>query len=207
MARKPWRQVQEKVDRVAEAVALMERGEFEFPDGKQHWTTANGKREPRVVKKAALVYGGYAAESQSAWANIWNEDGDWHAYYRERLVWHRQRLSGGFKQALAELTEGGGALRHLNKLAYEALVYKLKEPEKAAKEFSLRDLKDLYLNSTKLEAQLHGEASTRREGPKELQPSVINEISLNLPESYLDRMREKEAELIEGEVEEADAIG
>ena len=118
---KMWKTAEEKVDRVAEAVALMERGEFEFSDGKPKYTTVNGLREPRVVKKEALVAGGYASESQSAWANIWNEDGRWHAYYRERLVWHRQRLSGGYKQALAELTDGGGALKHLSGLAYEAI--------------------------------------------------------------------------------------
>lgn len=199
-----WKQVEEKVDKVAEAVALMERGEFEFPDGKDHWTTVNGKREPRVIKVEALAYAGYARQSQAVWHNVWDEEGDWHAYYRERLVWHRQRLSGGYQQALAELTEGGGALKHLNKLAYEALCYKLKEPEKAAKEFSLKDLSALYLNSAKLEAQTSGEASTRREGAKEVGAgvNVVNLIATNLPEDYAQRMREKQAELIDGVAEE-----
>ena len=204
--KRPWKQVEEKVDRVAEAVALMERGEFEFPDGKERWTTVNGKREPRVIKKDALEYAGYAGQSQAVWANIWGENGKWKPYYRERLVWHRQRLSGGYQQALAELTEGGGALRHLNKLAYEALCYKLKEPEKAAKEFSLKDLSALYLNSAKLEAQTAGEASTRREGTKELTPSVVMNITANLPEGYGEKLAEQQQSYIEGEVEE-DALG
>jgi hypothetical protein len=119
-------------------------------------------------------------------------------------VWHRQRLSGGFKQALAELTDGGGALRHLNKLAYEAICYKMKDPERAAKEFSLKDLAALYLNSAKLDAQIRGDASTRREGARELQPSVINEISVNLPEGYIEKMKEKQTEMIEGEIVDAE---
>ena len=202
VAKKLWRQVEEKVDRIAEAVALMERGEFEFPDGKDHWTTVNGKREPRVIKKAALVYAGYAEDSQSVWANTFSEDGDWHPYYRERLAWHRQRLSGGYRQALAELTEGGGALRQLSKQAYEALMYKLKEPEKAAKEFSLKDLTKLYLDSTKLEASLNGEASTRREGPAEIQPSVLINIGSSLPEGYAERLAEQQQGYIESTAEE-----
>lgn len=201
MARKLWKQVEEKVDKVAEAEALMERGEFEFPDGKQHWTTVAGKREPRVIKKEALAYAGYARESQSVWANIWDEDGPWHAYYVERLAWHRQRLSGGYRQALAELTDGGGALRALSKQAYEAIMYKLKEPEKAAKEFSLKDLARLYLDSTKLEAQLSGEASTRRDGAPQLPDvNVVNVIGANLPNDVAARISEQRGGFIEGEV-------
>ena len=198
-----YEQAKVKVDRVAEAVAMMERGEFEFPDGKERWSTLNGKREPRVVKTEALVAGGYARESSSVWSKIFPDDGDWHSYYHERLAWHRQRLSGGYRQALAELTDGGGALKALSKVTYEAIMYKLKEPEKAAKEFSLKDLTKLYIDSTKLEASLAGEAGTRRGGAPELPDiNVVNVIGASLPEGYAEKLEEQQQGYIEGAAEE-----
>jgi hypothetical protein len=193
----------DRVDKISEAVALMERGEFEFPDGKERWCNINGKREHRIVKREDLVYAGYAPESQMIWAKVWGEKGDWHKYYRERLAWHRQRLSGGYRQALAELTDGGGALRNLSKQAYEAIMYKLADPEKASKEFSLKDLTAVYLGTTKLEASIGGEANTRRGGVKELPDvNVVNVISTSLPEDYAKRIADKQQDYIEAEVVE-----
>ncbi len=199
MAAHLWQRVKEKVDKVAEAVALMERGEFDFPDGRKHFCEEGGKQAPRVIKSAALIYGGYSPKANAVRMRIWGPDGQWHEYYTERLGWHRQRLEGGYRQALAELTDGGSALQHLSKLAYEALVFKLADTEKAAKSFSVKDLTALYVNTTKLEASIKGDTQTRREQPR--LPDVNVVAVMNLPSDVRERI-EAERAVIEGELAE-----
>lgn len=196
-----YRATREKVDKVAEAVALMEQGTFEFQDGKPKYMMENGERIPRVVRREAMQYGGYASSSQAAYNNIFNTDGPWHQYYTERLGWHRQRLSGGFKQALAEITDGGTALRDLSAAAYTVLMQQLTDPD-AYKRIKPDAIAKIYLESTKLDAQLKGEADTRRPANKQL-PSVLNVIQL--PESHQHRLatasNEIEGEIVESECE------
>lgn len=199
MAKPLWNKVKEKVDKVAEAIALMERGEFEFADGKKHYCTENGEQVPRIIKAAALVFAGYSPKANEVRVRIWDADGAWHQYYLERLEWHRRRLEGGYRQALAELTDGGSALQHLSQLAYDALVFKLKDTEKAAKSFSVKDLTALYVNTTKLDASIKGDTQTRREPPR--LPDVNVVTVMNLPSDVKERI-EAERAVIEGELAE-----
>lgn len=191
-----WKQVKEKVDKVAEAVALMEVGQFEFADGKPKFTTEDGMQVPRVVKKEAMEYGGYKMPSQNAFTHIFSEKGEWRPYFLERLRWHRQRLSGGYRKALAELTDGGTALTEMSAKLWESLMYDLSDPDKAGK-ISFRDRAALYRDVTKLNAALIGEADSRRGPPRVSGPSVLNVI--NLPAAVAQKAQEN-LEVIEGEL-------
>ena len=75
-----YKQTKAKIDKCAEILVKMERGEWVFDDGRPRWATdANGERVPRVVKTDAI---------KAAWGNVSNcmyhdlfaEDGRWHAY-------------------------------------------------------------------------------------------------------------------------------
>jgi len=191
----PWKQVREKLDKVAEAVALMERGEYQFEDGKQHFTTEDGMQVPRVIKNEAMRYGGYKGPSRNAWSHIFSEGGTWRPYFLERLRWHRQRLAGGFRQQLAELTEDGSALRDLSAAAYEVIMQQLKDPE-AYKKIKPDTVAKIYLESTKLEAAVKGDVDTKRHHPISA-PQVMNVI--NLPESVAAYVQEKR-DVMEGEL-------
>ena len=196
-----WNQTKLKIDKVAEAVAMMEEGQFEFPDGKPRFANEDGMKVHRVVRKDAMHYAGYARESQQAYTNIFNADGPWHGYFQERYNWHKQRLSGGFRKALAELTEGGGALETMSAKLYESLMYELNDPE-LAKKIPFRERAALYRDVTKLAAQVKGESETRHK-PQVTQPSVMVGIINKLPEGVAKKAQDK-LEVIEGELAESE---
>jgi hypothetical protein len=197
-----WKRSKEKIDKVALAVALMERGEFDFSDGKKRWTVdEDGNRVPRIVQGEALVYGGYAPVSNAA--NFIFRYGDKHPYRKyllERLDFHRRRLEGGFAKQLAEITDGGDALRQLSAKSYEVLMAQLSDPE-ASEKIKPADLIKLYVESTKLEASIKGDQSTRHVSQRA--PAVMNVI--NLPEGYTPKGHDdyvKAEDAIDAEAEE-----
>ena len=60
----------------------------------------------------------------------------------------------------------------------------------------------IYLESTKLDASLRGEADTRRKPPESTSNVMLN---INLPEGYAKKVQEK-SDIIEGQlIEDADA--
>lgn len=196
-----WNQTKLKIDKVAEAVAMMEEGQFEFPDGKPRFANEDGMKVHRVVRKDAMHYADYARESQQAYTNIFNADGKWHGYFTERLNWHRQRISGGFRKALAELTDDGSALNTMSAKLFESLMYELNDPE-LAKKIPFRERAALYRDVTKLAAQVKGESETRHK-PQVTQPSVMVGIINKLPEGVAKKAQDK-LEVIEGELAESE---
>lgn len=141
-----------RLDRMAEAQAKMEKGLYAFPDGKPRYHVDGSYRAPMVD---VLEAGGYSRKSNSA-RKLFK-----HPYFLKRLAIHRQRLDGGFQKALAELTDGGRDLTTLTSKLFETLLLDLADPEVRDK-IPFRDRSRLYHDLTKLHAATKGSSETPR---------------------------------------------
>jgi hypothetical protein len=164
----------EKIDKAALAKAQILRGEYDWTG-----TRWEGKKpnelprhldgSPRAPVELLLKAGGWAPTNTSAFKNFS------HPYFEERFNYHMQRLDGGFRQALAELTGDGTSLSKLSELTYNSLVADLQDPERA-KRIPFKDRAMLYEKVTELDAKLKGDAKTRGQGPKGLNIGSITQI-------------------------------
>lgn len=189
----------EKVDRVANIMVKMERGEWVFPDKKPRWTRdANGNKIPRVVK-ADAVKAVWGKTSNGTVVDLFSDKGKWHDYLEERLAFHRQRLEGGYQEALAVLTNDGNALKVMSDKLYESLWYDLNDPISCA-QIPFRERAKLFEVLVKMEASIKGDVATK--GKEQLHPSVIVQ-QINVPDAVRERMMANAA-AIEGEVEDAE---
>ena len=108
-----------KIDKAAYAKALIYRGEFDW-SGTQ-WENAkhpprHNDGSPRAPVEILLKAGGWAITNTSALSYLSMD------YFDKRFAWHMQRMDGGFRQALAELTEDGDALQQLNGALFASLM-------------------------------------------------------------------------------------
>jgi len=195
--------VRGKVDRTAYAVALMEIGRYEWPDGKEKYARdESGIRVYRVVRQEAQRYGwGYESLnriSRVTYQDLFSEDGKYHKLYEERLTHHRMRLHEGYVGELAKLTEDGNALTQLSEKLYASLMDDLSDPERV-RQISFRDRAFLYKETVKLDAQVKGDASTSGPQPVINATNVIG--TLNLPASVQGNVMEK-LDAIEGDAVE-----
>lgn len=178
--------VKEMIDKVACQLVLMERGEYEFPDGKPHFAKdANGNKVPRVVKNEAVrhVWGRVNNATLDA---LFSEKGRYHGILEERIAFHRQRLDEGYRGALAKLTDDGNALVVMSNKLYESLWWDLNDPE-TCQSIPFRERAKFFEVLTKMEASIKGDVTTQ--GQHKLQPSVVIQ-NINVPESVKQRMTE-----------------
>lgn len=186
----------DRVDKLAYILVLMERGEYEFPDGRRRWRRdESGIRHPRVVRRIAFeqVWGSFSTPMYSA---LFSETGRLRPLLEERIAYHRQRLDSGYRKALAELTGDGKALEVMSAKVYESLWWDLNDPETCRK-IPFRDRVKFFEILAKLDASIKGDVMTK---PSSLKPSVVIQ-NINVPESVKQRMVERMEE-IEGEAEE-----
>lgn len=195
MGRSPAKKTKEKIDRLANVIAKMERGEWEWSDGKKHWSMDDGVRRPRVSKAEALRHVWGTVYNQ-LYSDIFPEKGRLHPIYEERLAFHRQRLDGGYRQALAELTDDGKALQVMSKKLYESLWWDLND-EETVRKIPFKDKAKFFEVLTKMEASIKGDVNTS--GEDKLHPNVVIQ-NINVPESVKQRMMEEYD--IDGEAEE-----
>ena len=187
--------VRDKVDKVASIMVLMERGEFEFPDGKQRWMhDESGNKKPRVVQQIAVeqVWGGKA--SSSVLDALFGTKGRLRELLQERIAYHRQRLDTGYRKALATLTQDGNALSVMSSKLYESLWWDLND-EETCKRIPFKERARFFEILTKMEASIKGDITTQ--APMKLQPSVVIQ-NIQVPEGVKQRMMES----IEGSLEE-----
>lgn len=189
----------EKVDKCACNMVKMERGEYEWPDGKQHWSRdANGNRIPRVVQTEAMRQawdiGSSEQVSHSMYTKVFEEKGIYHHYLLERIAYHRQRLSDGYQQALAKLTDDGEALTIMSNKLYESLWWDLND-EDTRQKIPFRERARFFEVLTKMNASIKGDVASQ--GTKKLPISTVVNV-INVPDSVKERMMSN----IEGEAEE-----
>lgn len=195
--------VRGKIDRTAYAVALMEIGRYEWPDGKEKYSRdESGIRVYRVVKQEAQRYGWGMEDvhqvGRKTHQDIFSEEGKYHKLYEERLTHHRMRLHEGYVGELAKLTDNGNALTQLSDKLYASLMDDLSDPE-SVKKISFRDRAFLYKEVTKLDAHVRGDAGTSGPQPVINANNVIG--TLNLPDSVQGGVMAK-LDAIEGETVE-----
>ena len=197
-----------KIDKAAYAMALMERGLYEWPDGKQRYRMVEGMREYRAVQSEAMRYAWGSVGSATYTLVFNNEDSLHHQFYEERLSYHRRRLEGGYTEALAELTDGGDALKKLSVALYDSLMDELSDPERS-KEISFRDRATLYRDVTKLEAGLKGDAATKGGQPAGSLHIEAGTVigNLSLPATVRDRVEAALQDIVDAEAEEEVPLG
>jgi len=199
VGRAPAKKTKEKIDKLACVIAKMERGEWDWSDGKKHWSTDGGVRRPRVSKAEALRHVWGTVYNQ-LYSDIFPEKGRLHPIYEERLAFHRQRLDGGYRQALAELTDDGKALQVMSKKLYESLWWDLND-EETVRKIPFKDKAKFFEVLTKMEASIKGDVNTR--GQERLHPNVVIQ-NINVPENVKKQMMEQFD--IDGEAEEDEPI-
>lgn len=203
------KKTKEKIDRAAYTKALIVRGEFDWTG--TEWEGKNPPRHKdgtlRAPTRVLLKAGGWAETNNTALANLKVP------YFEERYAYHMQRLDGGFKQALAELTDDGKALSLLSAKLFDSLMADLNDEERA-KRISFRDRAMLYEKVTEMEAKMKGDAKTRKTPTQGMSiggiVQVINTHAGDTPEgkSILEGLHAAHSEvsdIIEGVVEVADS--
>jgi hypothetical protein len=105
-------------------------------------------------------------------------------------------LDGGYRQALAELTDDGKALQVMSKKLYESLWWDLND-EETVRKIPFKDKAKFFEVLTKMEASIKGDVNTR--GQDKLHPNVVIQ-NINVPESVKKQMMEQYD--IDGEAEE-----
>jgi hypothetical protein len=199
----------DKIDKAAYAKALIVRGEYDWTG-----TEWEGKKLPRhkdgtyrAPVKVLLKEGGWAESNTTALKNLSC------AYFNERFHYHMQRLDGGFRQALAEITGDGKALELLSTKLYESLMADLQDEERARR-IPFKDRANLYQTLTEMDAKLKGDSASRnRQGPSI--GGIVQVINNNVgdsPEgrqmlSDLAHVHEDVLDIVEGVVEVADSDG
>jgi len=196
MGRAPAQKTKERIDRLANVLVKMERGEWQWPDGKPRWMKENGIRKPRVVKKDAFEHV-WGKGGNAQYDVIFSEKGRLRPLLEERLAYHRQRLDGGYREALANLTGDGNALAVMSNKLYESLWWDLND-EETRKAIPFRERAKFFEVLTKMEASIKGDVATQAK--ERLHPSVVIQ-TINVPDSVRERMMSN-IEDIEVEVEE-----
>ena len=199
--------LKEKIDKAAYAKAQIKTGQFDWSktdlwQGKG--TPKHNDGTPRAPVKVLLEAGGWNPNSNDAISHLKTN------YFEERYAFHMQRMDGGFKKALAELTDGGNALAMLSTNLWESLMADLQDPERA-KRIPFRDRATLYEKVTEMQAKLKGDASTRNRSSVTI-GNVLNVMSESMPEDQfrnmanrLERVHDDVVDIVEGVIVVADA--
>lgn len=199
----------DKIDKAAYTKALITRGEFDWTG-----TEWEGKKPPRhndgsyrAPVKVLLRAGGWSETNTSALKNLSC------AYFNERFHYHMQRLDGGFKKALAEITGDGKALELLSAKLYDSLMADL-EDEERARRIPFKDRANLYQTLTEMDAKLKGDSGSRHQSGPSI-GGIVQVINNNVGDSPegrkmlddLAHVHEDVMDIVEGVVEVADSDG
>lgn len=177
--------VKEKIDRVANVIVQMERGEYEFPDGKPRWRRdAEGNRRPRVVQGEAVRHVWDGKENNKTLGELFSPKGRYYHLLQERIAFHRQRLDEGYRQALATLTDDGNALAIMSDKLYQSLWWDLND-EETCRSIPFKERARFFEVLTKMEASVKGDVTTQAD--RRLRPSVVIQ-QINVPDSVKERM-------------------
>lgn len=183
-----------KLDKLAEVMVKMERGEWDYEDGRKRWAKdVNGMRVPRVVKREAVRVV-WDSNSSSLYTQLFSEKGKYHAVLEERIAFHRQRLNDGYQQALATLTGDGHALSVMSSKLWESLWWDLND-EETCKKIPFRERARFFEVLSKMESSIKGDVNTQ--GHHQLHPQVVIQ-NISVPDAVKQRMMDT----IEGEIEE-----
>jgi len=199
--------LKDKIDKAAYAKAQIKTGQFDWSkttqwQGKSLPQHVDGT--PRAPIKVLLEAGGWNPKSGDAFRHLKTE------YFEERYAYHMQRMDGGFKKALAELTDGGNALSTLSTHLWESLIEDLRDPERARR-IPFRDRATLYEKVTEMQAKLKGDASTRNRSSVTI-GNVLNVMSDSMGEdefrnmaNRLERVHDDVVDIVEGVIVVADS--
>jgi hypothetical protein len=179
--------------------------------GEYDWIGAGYKRPPMtrtgeyyIPVKELLRAGGWSVTSRKPRAYLRSK------YFKERLAYHMQRLDGGFRKVLAEMTDNGKALEELSKALFASLMRDLGDPERSQR-ISFRDRAILFKEVTQLQAAIRGDATTRGlpRGPNVT--NVLNIMAANMPDEEFKALEKKlgvaldrSKDIVEGVLEVAD---
>lgn len=193
-----------RLDLAALHYAQMKRGTYERDGYKQRYS-ADGSPSASILEALRSVqFGETYKELQS---QCQHGTGRWGEYFQKRVSFHMARMAGGYRKELAELTNNGVDLFKLRVAAFDSLLYDL---ENDACSIPFKDRAKLYVDVTRLEAEVKGDDSTVG-----LKGTVMNTIVNNFgnpvqAQRFLDKIAEKTAAyemqaediLVVGEVDE-----
>ncbi len=148
-----------KIDKAARIVAMMERGEFTEDGYKPRRDIQNGGYKPSF--ETAFTKAGFGKSYYELREQCKKGEGKVGRWFQQQLEHHRMMLSGGYKQALAELTANGVDLDVIRAHLHASIMQDLQDPNLVRK-IPFKSKADLFIALTKMTAE--AKSATRAQG-------------------------------------------
>ncbi len=172
---------QERMRAVAQAIADMEAGTFDYPNG-QSPCFKNGR--PRVDKSVALRTAGYAESYiQEAYRNVFN-----HPYYNEQLRLIKASRNQSIVRVLEKAETSTKALSRISEGLLTILADRIERVQAGEEEIGTKDLLKYALPYFRTAAEIEGKLE---HGKTDKLAIVLAAVDARLPKESRDRLTEK----------------